>query len=91
MFIHAAAMGQKEHDHASCYGRWEPLPAQDLEVEPSMVEPVYANSETEEIAEIYCDVYQLWWLLGKLLCDVETEEHLHMEILDSVKECLWHK
>ena len=75
MFIHAAAIGQKEHDHAICHGRWEPLPAQDLEVEPSVVELIYTNSMREEIADIYCDVYRLQWLLGKMPCDAETEEH----------------
>ena len=65
MFIHAAAMGQKEHDCAICHGRWEPLPVWDLEAEPSVVELTCANSTREDIAKIDQDVYQLWWLLGK--------------------------
>ena len=59
--------------------------------EPSMVELIYANSVREKIAKIYWDMYQLQWLPGKMPCDVEKEEHLHQEILDSIKECLWHK
>ena len=91
MFVHAVATGQKEHDCAICCGRWEPLPVQDLEAEPSVVELIYANAMREEIAEIYHDVYQLWWLLGKLPCDAEMEDHLCQEILDSIKECFWHE
>ena len=91
MFVHAAAMGQKEHDCAIHHGRWEPSPAWDLKVKPSVVELIYANSMREEIAEIYCDVYQLQQLLGKSPCDAETEVHLCQEILDSIKECLWHR
>ena len=45
----------------------------------------------EEIVEIYDDVCQLQWLPGKSPCDAEMEEYLHQEILDSIKECLWHK
>ena len=91
MFVHAMATGQQEHDHAIHHGRWEPSPVWDLGMEPSMVELIYANSTREEIAKIYQDVYQLQWLPGKMPCNVETEEQLCQEILDSVKECLWHK
>ena len=43
------------------------------------------------MTDIHCDVYHLQRSLGKLPCDEEMEEHLHQEILDSIKEHLWHK
>ena len=89
MFIHAVAMGQKEYDHAIHHGRWEPSVEQDLEVEPSAIELIYASSTREEIAEIYHDMYQLQQSPGKMSCVEEREEHLCQELLDSLKECLW--
>ena len=81
-------MGQREYDHAICQGRWEPSVEQDLEVEPSAIELVSPESTREEIAEIYCNVYQLCRLPGTMPGDEEMEAHLCQEILDSIKECL---
>ena len=61
------------------------------EAEPSVVELIYTNLMREDIAKIYWDVYQLQRLLGKMPCDTVTEECLHQEMLNSIKECLWHK
>ena len=41
--------------------------------------------------DLYHDVYQLQRLPGKINCDEEMEAHIYQEILDSVKEHLWHK
>ena len=54
------------------------------------MELIQPDSSEEDFAELYCNVYQLWRLLGKMLCDEEMEAHIHQDILDSVKECLWH-
>ena len=70
-------------------GRWEPSAEQDLKAEIPAIELVGPDSTKEDIAETYCDMYQLWRLLGELPCDDETEEVLCQEILDSIKECLW--
>ena len=55
----------REHDHAIHCSRRKPSSVQDLEVEPSTVELVYANSMREEIAEIYCNVYSCDGCQGK--------------------------
>ena len=89
MFHHATATGKSEHDHAICHwGRWEPSAEWDVEREPTVMELFWPDSSWEDIADLYHDVYQLWRLLGKILCDEETEACIHQEILDSVKECL---
>ena len=36
-------------------------------------------------------LYQLQMLPGTNPCDAETEERVCQEILDSIKECLWHR
>ena len=90
MFLHAEAMGQKEYDCAIHWGWQEPSPW-DLEAEPSALELICPKSTMEEITEICWDVFQLWRSPGKLPCDGETEELLHQEILDSIKEHFWHK
>ena len=59
MFLHAAATGQREYDHAIHQGGWEPSAEQDLEAKLSSMEPISPESTREEIAEIYCDVFQL--------------------------------
>ena len=56
-----------------------------------MMELTQPDSFWEGIADIYQDVYQLWRLLGKMLCDEETEACICQEMLDSVKEHLWCK
>ena len=91
MFFPAVAMGQKKLDHAIYWGQQEPSPEQDLEVEATTIELICPTSTREEITEIYWDIYQLRRLPGKSPCDGEMEELLHQEILDSIRECLWHK
>ena len=49
------------------------------------------DSSWEDIADLYHNVYQLWRLPERMLCDEEMEACIHQEILDSVKECLQHK
>ena len=91
MFLHALATRQKKHNCTIHWCRQEPSPEQYVEAEPSTIELVGPEPIGEEIAEIYWDVYQLRRSPGKLPCDGEMEKHLCQEILDSIKECLWHK
>ena len=60
-------------------------------MEPSAIELICPASTREEIAESYWEMYQLQRSPAKLPCDGETEELLHQEIIDSIKECLWNK
>ena len=82
MFLHATAMGQNEHGHAICWG-WRYLG-----VESTAMELVGPNSTCQDIEDLYQDVYQLWRLSGRGQCKEATEDHLHKEILDLIKECL---
>ena len=41
--------------------------------------------------DLYHNVYQLWRLPGKIYCDEEMEACIHQEVMDSIKEFLWHK
>ena len=88
MFQHAAATNKHEHNHAICWGRWEPLVGWSKEGESTMMELARCDSSWEDIANLYCNVYQLRRLLGKMVCNDEMEAHICQEILDSVKECL---
>ena len=90
MFNHAAATGQKEHNLAICWGWWQPSPIWDLGVESSTMDLIGPETSWAKIRVIYNDVYQLWRLPGKSLCDKETGGKIHQEILDSIKEHLWH-
>ena len=56
-----------------------------------MMELARLDSSWEDIADLYCNVYQLRRLLWRMLCNEEMEACIHQEILDSVKESLWHK
>ena len=87
MFSHAVATGRKQYDQAI---HWQqPLPEQDLSVEPSTVELIGPRSTREDIRGVYNDIYQLWRSPSKSPCDGETEENIHQKNLNSIKECLW--
>ena len=66
MFLHAAANGRKEHDHAIHWSWWQPSPERDLEAE-------------------------LWRSSGKSPCDAKMEQRVWQDILDFIKEHLWHR
>ena len=90
-FLHATATGKSEHNHTIHQGRREPSVEQDLGVEPTTMELISPDSTWEEIAELYWDVYQLQRLPTRSCCEEGMEQHLHQEVLDSIKEHLWHK
>ena len=85
------ATGQKEYDQAICQGQQQYLPKRDLSVEPSTIALIGPKSTREEISKVYNDVYQLWRSPSKSPCDVEVEKRTHQDILDSIKEHLWHR
>ena len=57
-------------------------------MEPSAIELVGSRSTREEIRGAHNNVYKLWRSSGKSPYDVETQEMVYQEILDSIKECL---
>ena len=91
MFLHATATGRSECDHAICWDRRTLSVVWDLRVECTAMELISPDSPQEEIAELYQDVYPLQQLPRGSHCEEGMEEHLCQEVLDSNKECLWHK
>ena len=91
MFCHAVATGWKEHDWAICWDQQQPSSKQDLGAEPSTVDLIGPETSQAKIRVIYNDVYQLQRSPRRSPCDEETREGIFQEILDSVKECLWHR
>ena len=91
MFLHAVATGRKEYDQAIFQGWWQPMPEQDLEAEPSAIELIGPGFIREEIRKVYNDVYQLWRSPQKSPFEAKMEESVCQEILNSIKECLWHR
>ena len=49
------------------------------------------KSTWEEIWVVYNEVYQLKRAPSMNLCNVDMMENIHQEILNSIKECLWHR
>ena len=91
MFLHAAATGKSEHNYAIHQDRREPSAEWDLRAEPTAMELISPDPTQEEITELYWDIYQLWRLPVRSHCKEGMEEHIHQEVLDSIKEFLWHK
>ena len=91
MFLHAAVTGWSEHECTICWVQREPSPKWDLGVEPTTMELVGPDSMCQDTKDLYWDVYQLHRLPEKGQCEEATEEQLHKEVLDSIKEHLWLK
>ena len=59
MFVHAATMGQKEHDWAICHGWREQSPPQSLHEKATAMESIDPNFTWQEIQGLYQEVHQL--------------------------------
>ena len=68
-----------------------PLPEWNLGAKPTTMELIGADSTCQDIGDLYWDVYKLWRLPRRGLCEEATDECLHKVVLDSIKECLWLK
>ena len=91
MFAHTEAAGWKEHDCTICRGCQQPLPKWDATVEAPAIKVVGYKTTREGIIALYHEVYQLRRGPRAVPCDPEMEEEIHPEILESLKECLWHR
>ena len=91
MFHHAAATSKHELDCAVYWGRQELSVEPGMEGESTVMELARPDSSWEDIVDLYCTVFQLRRLLGRMLCNKEMQAHIFQEILESVKECLWCK
>ena len=61
------------------------------ETSTSAVELVGYKTTWVEIRALYHEVYQQKRTPGMVLCNPEMEEEVHWEIIDLLKECLWHR
>ena len=59
--------------------------------EPIAMELIGLDSMHSNIKDLYQDMYQLWKLPRRGQCEEAMEECLCLEVLDSIKECLWLK
>ena len=85
------AVGQKEYDHLVCWGHQQPLPERDVQVEVTIMELLTHEATKEEILGLYHQVYQLKRNPGEVPCSHDTEQEIHIEILETLKEHLWHR
>ena len=74
-----------------CQGQRQPSPKCDLRVEAPTMNIIWPGMLWVDIRNIYNDVYQLRRLLGESPCDNTTAKKTHQSILESLKECLWHR
>ena len=86
MFSHAVA-----HDLGIHWGQHKPSPEWDLGAGPSTMDLIGPGMPQAEIRVIYSNVYQLRRSPRRSPCDKETWERICQEILDFIKECLWHR
>ena len=84
-------LGKQEHDHAICWGHWQPLPEQDVSAEVPVIELMGFMTTQEKIRTVYNNMYQLKRASRAEPCNTEMAENICQEIFNSVKECLWHR
>ena len=91
MFAQAETARQKDYDHTVCQGQWQHPPNLDLRAEAPAIELVTYENTWEEIMGVYNEVYQLKRNPMVVPCSEETVEEISIEILETLKECLWHR
>ena len=67
------------------------MPKQNAGAEAPTIELVGYKTTWEEIRVLFNEVYHLKRAPRTVSCDPETEEEIHQEILDSLKEHLFHR
>ena len=85
------AAGQKEYDHGICQGCQQPFLERDLWVEVPTMGLLAQETTWEEIMALYHQVYQLKRNPREVPCSEDTMEETCLEILEMLKECLWHR
>ena len=91
MFACVEADGQKECDHGIHQGCWQPLLERDLWVELPTMELLTQETTQEEVMALYHKVYQLKRSPREVPCSKDTAEETCIEILEMLKESLWHR
>ena len=67
------------------------MPKWDASLEVPTVDLVGYKTSGEETFTLYQEIYQLKRAPGAIPGDPEETERTHLEILDSLKEHLWHR
>ena len=88
MFIHAAESGQKEAERIICCSCWQVLPKLDPEVHVPTMPLVGYQASSEEIRDLYWQVYMLKRLPGPPPCGPERAQKITKDIMFSLKDCL---
>ena len=90
MFAHVEPAEQKEFDCGIWWGHQQSMPEWDTSMETPTIDLVGYKATQEEIFMLYQEVYQLKRAPGTVPGDLREAEEVHQEILDSLKEHLWH-
>ena len=91
MFAHAKAAGQREHNCGICWHCQQPSRGRNLQVEVPALELCTQETTWEEAIALYHKVYQLKRSPGEVPCSADVTEEIHIEILETLRECLWHR
>ena len=91
MLIQAENTGQKEYNCLQLRGWQQSTCQQDASMEAYTVDLVGYKTSREEIFNLYQEVYQLKRTPEAIPGDPDEAEKTCQEILDSLKECLWHR
>ena len=89
--MHAKVAGLKEYYCGICWGHQQPSPERSLQVEASAMGLLTPEMTLKEILVLYQEVYQLKRDPGEVQCSADAAEEAHIEILEVLKACLWHR
>ena len=91
MFEHVRAASLMEYHHGIHLGHWQPSPEKSPQVGVSAMGLLTPETMLDEILVFYQEVYQLKRDPGEVQCSAGAAEEAHIEILDVLKVCLWHR
>ena len=92
MFIHATETRQKEADRLIHHSHWQSLPKLDSGLDISAIQLVGYWTASEEIRDLYCQVYALKCLSRPPACGPERAWEIMKDNVSSLKDCLrWRK
>ena len=91
MLEHVRAAGLREYHCGVQWGHWQPSPERNPQAGVSAMGLLTPEMTLEEILVLYQEVYQLKRDPGEVQCSADAAEEAHIEILEVLKACLWHR
>ena len=88
MFVHAMAAGLREYQQGIHGRHWQASFERSPKLEVSAMGQLTPQATHEELPSF---VYQLKRDPGEVQCSENMMEQTHIEILETLKECLWHR